>query len=123
MGGCGALEQYGSHTLQASTLSKCATNRPFGEKEVWQWCQTVGALEHGWHEIDINADNALKWWLWLPTLAESGCIRVGKLIEKAAVQADGQTYAWFSFIDVRGDTIDIQLSVAGGKITVSAPEH
>ena len=94
-----------------------------GKKEVWQWCQTVGALEHGWHEIDIDADNALKWWLWLPTLMDSGHIRVGEGIEKAWIRTDGQTYAWFSFIDVRGNTINIQLSVAGGNITVGASEH
>ena len=54
----------------------------------------LGALEHG---VEIGGDVSFDWWLWLPTLVESGYLAIGEGIKSAWIRTDGHTYAQFYF--------------------------
>ena len=78
------------------------------KKDVWEWVQSLGALEHSWHEFEIGGDTGFKWWLWLPTLVDSGHIAAD--VEKVRIRADGQTFARFTFTHPDGEVTEIDLS-------------
>ena len=85
--------------VRERVLARLGAADHIGKKAVWRWIKSLGALEHSWHEFYIGGDSAFEWWLWLPTLVDSGHIAIGKGIEQAWIQTDGQTFAWFAFID------------------------
>lgn len=84
-----------------------------GKKEVWQWVESLGALEHACHEFDIGGDADFKWWLWLPTLADAGHISVATPIEKCRIRTDGWSSAHFIFSATDGEMQEICLRRSG----------
>ena len=112
-----AAELWRANLPQNFDLEMCysvpQTDR-VGKREAWKLIQALGALEHPGKDFYMAEDKDVKWWLWIPTLYQSGHLVLSAPIEKCRIATNARTYASFWFYATDGNCQKINLDPRTG---------